>query len=51
MRLVTEGESTADNAKLQIWKGPVGAKGTWWYLEAVAPSELLCANVGAAPKP
>jgi hypothetical protein len=50
MRLVTEGESTADNAKLQIWKGGLEAKGTWWYLEAVN-GELQSASLGKAPKP
>lgn len=47
MMLVTEGESTADNAKLQIWKGTLGSKGTWWYLEAVN-SELQSAYLGKA---
>ena len=50
MLLVTEGESTADNAKLQIWEGPIGSKDAWWYLEAV-DGDLQSAHLGVAPRP
>jgi hypothetical protein len=51
MRHVTVGESTADNAKLQIWEGDLGAKGTWWYLELMSSGELQSASLGKAPAP
>jgi hypothetical protein len=50
MMLVTEGETTSDNAKLQIWKGTLGSKGTWWYLEVVN-HQLQSASPGKAPAP
>jgi hypothetical protein len=51
MRLVTQGEATAENSKLQIWKGELGSKGTWWFLELMSSGELQSASLGKAPAP
>jgi len=51
MMLVTEGESTADDAKLQIWQGQLGSKGCWWYLELATADNIQSADLGQAPKP
>lgn len=51
MMLVTEGESTGDNAKLQIWEGPLKSKGTLWYLKLVDGHALQSADLGKAPAP
>ncbi|KAM0701766.1 hypothetical protein Q7P35_010675 [Cladosporium inversicolor] len=50
MMLVTEGSGVADNTKLQIWKGPIGEKSCWWYLELVDGYQMQSADLGKAPK-
>jgi hypothetical protein len=50
MMLVTNGEATANESYIQIWKGQAGSKGTWWYLELVDDT-LQSANLGKADKP
>lgn len=50
MMLVTERQVTTDNSKLQIWKGTLDSKGTWWHL-TLADETIPSANLGKAPAP
>jgi len=50
MRLTAENQTTADGAKIVTWKGPVSAKGTWWYLELAPNNGIQTADLGVAPK-
>lgn len=50
MMLVTEGGGTADNAKLQIWKGPIEDPACWWYLELADGLSIPSPDLGKAAK-
>lgn len=48
MMLVTVDQKTADDSRLQIWKGTVADQGTWWYLKLVDGIELQSADLDKA---
>jgi hypothetical protein len=50
MILATVSGGTADNAKLQKWKGPLEDTACWWYLELVDNRYYPFADLGKAPK-